>query len=76
MRRAGVQSQFLRVSFVQRHKTAISRYDLSKPIKTLLEFGVLKKEMTLLDYGCGLGSDVKGLTALGFEAIGWERCVQ
>ena len=61
-----------RVSFVQRHRTAISRYDLSKPIKTLLEFNVLASDVTLFDYGCGLGSDVKGLKALGYDVSGWD----
>ena len=27
---------------IERHKTALTRYDLSKPVKTLLEYGVLR----------------------------------
>lgn len=57
---------------VERHKTAITRYDLSKPVKTLLEYGMLKPGMTFFDYGCGQGSDVRGLRALGHEAEGWD----
>jgi hypothetical protein len=57
---------------VHRHKTAMTRYDLSKPVKTLLEYGILKAETTFFDYGCGQGSDVRGLQALGHAAEGWD----
>jgi DNA phosphorothioation-associated putative methyltransferase len=57
---------------VERHKTAMTRYDLSKPVKTLLEYGMLKPGMTFFDYGCGQGSDVRGLQALGHQAEGWD----
>ena len=57
---------------IERHKTAMTRYDLSKPVKTLLEYGMLKPEATFFDYGCGQGSDVRGLQALGHTAEGWD----
>lgn len=57
---------------VDRHKTAMTRYDLSKPVKTLLEYGMLKSGTTFFDYGCGQGSDVRGLQALGHQADGWD----
>ena len=57
---------------IDRHKTAMTRYDLSKPVKTLLEYGMLKAEATFFDYGCGQGSDVRGLQALGHAAEGWD----
>jgi hypothetical protein len=57
---------------IERHKTAMTRYDLSKPVKTLLEYGMLKAEATFFDYGCGQGSDVRGLQALGHAAEGWD----
>ena len=57
---------------IERHKTAMTRYDLSKPVKTLLEYGMLKAEATFFDYGCGQGSDVRGLLALGHKAEGWD----
>jgi hypothetical protein len=60
------------VLVVDRHKTALTRYDLSKPVKTLLEYGLLKGDMTFFDYGCGQGSDVRGLQALGHQADGWD----
>ena len=33
---------------VERHKTAMTRYDLSKPVKMLLEYGMLKADVTFL----------------------------
>ena len=57
---------------VDRHKTALVRGDLSKPVKTLLEYGVLKKGTTVFDYGCGLGTDIEGLRALGYNSNGWD----
>ena len=57
---------------VDRHKTALTRYDLSKPVKTLLEFGMLKAGRSVFDYGCGQGSDIRGLAALGYEVSGWD----
>ncbi|MDA1273588.1 MAG: DNA phosphorothioation-associated putative methyltransferase [Verrucomicrobia bacterium] len=57
---------------IDRHKTALTRYDLSKPVKTLVEYGLLKTGTTFFDYGCGQGSDVNGLRALGYAASGWD----
>ncbi len=61
---------------IERHKTAMTRYDLSKPVKTLLEYGMLKAGTTFFDYGCGQGSDVRGLQALGHRALGWDPVYQ
>jgi DNA phosphorothioation-associated putative methyltransferase len=57
---------------VHRHKTALTRYDLSKPVKTLLEYGQLKPSETFFDFGCGLGTDIQGLQQLGYQAAGWD----
>lgn len=42
-----------------RHKTAIVRRELSKPVKTLLSYGMLRKDRPVFDYGCGLGGMLK-----------------
>lgn len=55
-----------------RQKTAIVRRELSKPVKTLLTYGLLRKDRRILDYGCGLGGDVAGLQELGYEIEGWD----
>src|SRR5262249_52741627 len=57
---------------VVRHRTAIKRYDLSKPVKQLLERGLLRKTDTFFDYGCGHGMDVEALQNLGYKASGWD----
>ncbi len=57
---------------VDRHKTALTRYDLSKPVRSILEHGQLPPGSRFLDYGCGLGADVRAIRELGFEADGWD----
>jgi DNA phosphorothioation-associated putative methyltransferase len=57
---------------IPRHKTALIRSDLSKPVKSLLERGLLKPGKTFFDYGCGHGTDIEGLKALGYQAAGWD----
>jgi DNA phosphorothioation-associated putative methyltransferase len=57
---------------VHRHKTALTRYQLSRPVKTLIEYAQLQPSSTFLDYGCGLGGDIRGLVELGFDAKGWD----
>ena len=60
------------VGEIKRHRTAIKRYDLSKPVKQLLERGLLRKGDTFFDFGCGHGMDVEALTSLGYQASGWD----
>jgi DNA phosphorothioation-associated putative methyltransferase len=57
---------------IDRHKTAMKRYDLSKPIKGAIEHGLITKDATFFDYGCGLGTDIAALQAMGHPAEGWD----
>lgn len=57
---------------IPRHKTAIVRRELSKPVKTLLSYGLIRKDRSIFDYGCGLGGDAEGLSELGFEVHAWD----
>lgn len=57
---------------IDRHRAAISRSELSKPIKLLLNHGLLTPKDSLFDFGCGLGDDFRGLTELGYNATGWD----
>lgn len=57
---------------VQRQRTALRRYELSKPIKCLLQQALLKPGKSFFDYGCGLGTDMMGLQALGYQVGGWD----
>lgn len=57
---------------IDRHKTAITRSSLSKPVQALLTAGMLTREKSLFDYGCGKGDDVASLRSAGFLASGWD----
>lgn len=70
--RTGTDMEGDKIAEVERHRTAIKRYDLSKPVKQILERGLLKKNDTFFDYGCGHGMDVEALQHLGYEATGWD----
>ncbi len=67
-----VPSEDVNSAQVVRHRTAIKRYDLSKPVKLLLKHGLLSEGTTFFDYGCGRGMDVEGLQSLGFDVSGWD----
>src|SRR5262249_45223258 len=56
---------------IQRHKTAIRRGDFSRPVKCLLRDGLLGKEVTFFDYGCGRGEDIRLLESEGVKCGGW-----
>lgn len=60
------------MSKIDRHKTAIRRTTLSKPVQLLVKSGLVSRDTTFLDYGCGLGDDVRILTENGFPAEGWD----
>ena len=57
---------------VARHRTAMSRSALSRPLTTALADALLPEGTTVFDYGCGKGDDIRHLKALGFEAEGWD----
>lgn len=57
---------------IERHRTALTRYELSKPVKGLLQHGLLKPGFSVFDYRCGQAADVRGLQALGYTAEGWD----
>lgn len=57
---------------IARHKTAISRTELSRPVKTAIADGLLSPERQFFDYGCGLGDDLRLLNALGYDGQGWD----
>lgn len=57
---------------VQRHRTALSRCQISRPVRLALEAGLISSVTTVLDYGCGKGDDVRNLSARGVECFGWD----
>lgn len=57
---------------ISRHKTAISRTELSRPVRLALTDGILRSGHSFFDYGCGLGDDQRLLSALGYSTAGWD----
>ncbi|NJK35123.1 MAG: DNA phosphorothioation-associated putative methyltransferase [Oscillatoriales cyanobacterium SM2_2_1] len=57
---------------IDRHKAAIHRNDLSKPVRLALESDVLQSGMTFYDYGCGHGGDIARLRHKGFTCMGFD----
>jgi DNA phosphorothioation-associated putative methyltransferase len=57
---------------IQRHRTAIKRNGLSRPVRLAMEEGLINKDTRVFDYGCGRGGDVELLNALGAHCSGWD----
>lgn len=57
---------------VARHKTALTRVSLSRPMATAVADGLLPDGVTVFDYGCGKGDDIRYLRARGLAADGWD----
>ncbi len=57
---------------VARHRTAIGRSTLSRPLRLALEADLLGPRGTVMDYGCGRGDDLRRLQRLGVDAVGWD----
>ncbi|MBN7305452.1 DNA phosphorothioation-associated putative methyltransferase [Mycobacteroides abscessus subsp. abscessus] len=57
---------------VARHRTAMTRAALSRPVALAISDGVLNSSLSVFDYGCGRGDDLRNLTALGFQTDGWD----
>lgn len=59
-------------SHIARHRTALRRRELSRPIKLALEDAIISDRTAVFDYGCGHGDDVKRLRARGVACRGWD----
>ena len=59
-------------SVAQRHRTAIVRGALSRPIRLAVHLGLVDSDTTVFDYGCGCGEDLYGLAKAGISASGWD----
>lgn len=57
---------------IERHKAALKRSELSRPVRIALEADVFKEEYSFFDYGCGHGEDVRCINELGFDSSGWD----
>jgi DNA phosphorothioation-associated putative methyltransferase len=57
---------------VERHRAAMTRIELSRPVRLAIESGIITTETTIFDYGCGIGGDVKRLKSAGYNCEGWD----
>ena len=57
---------------ILRHRTAMSRPELSRPLRLALDAGLIEKSSCVFDYGCGRGDDLRGLAARGIRCFGWD----
>jgi len=57
---------------IERHKAALKRSELSRPVRVALEAGLFESETTFFDYGCGHGEDLRVVAQLGYKSAGWD----
>ncbi|MFB2898745.1 DNA phosphorothioation-associated putative methyltransferase [Aerosakkonemataceae cyanobacterium BLCC-F50] len=57
---------------IQRHRAAMVRRDISRPVRLALEANIFNQDTTFFDYGCGYGGDVKRIAEQGFVSYGWD----
>ena len=57
---------------IHRHRTALYRTGLSKPIRAALDAGLIKQGTSIFDYGCGRGTDADLLRDLGYTVSAWD----
>lgn len=57
---------------IERHRTALQRGNLSRPVKRALSDGLIAPTVTVFDYGCGRGGDLAQLEAQGVACSGWD----
>jgi DNA phosphorothioation-associated putative methyltransferase len=69
---ASVEVEMPATSAILRHKTAIRRYALSKPMQTLAQHEYLNGHYSIFDYGCGQGDDLRELQAHAVNAQGFD----
>ncbi|MEG4317803.1 MULTISPECIES: DNA phosphorothioation-associated putative methyltransferase [unclassified Microcoleus] len=66
----------LSIPKIERHKAAMVRNSISKPLRLVLESDLFVDGMTFFDYGCGYGGDVKCIAEEGYAAAGWDPYYQ
>jgi DNA phosphorothioation-associated putative methyltransferase len=61
-----------RLPKIERHRAALVRHDLSRPVRCALETGLFTSGWTFFDYGCGHGGDIKRIKDKGYCSSGWD----
>ena len=59
-------------SGISRERTAIRRTGLSRPMRLAIESGLVRPGVTVFDYGCGRGDDIRRLASSGITCEGWD----
>jgi DNA phosphorothioation-associated putative methyltransferase len=57
---------------IERHRAAMIRHDLSRPVRLALDIGLFNPETSFFDYGCGHGGDISRIADQGYTASGWD----
>lgn len=57
---------------IRREKTAMQRYHCSRPVGLALASGVITRETSVFDYGCGRGGDIEYLQKREIPVSGWD----
>ena len=66
---------FIRKPFVpkiERHKAAMVRKDLSRPVRLAVEAEFFTPDTTFFDCGCGYGGDIRRIAERGCISSGWD----
>ncbi|NHC36877.1 DNA phosphorothioation-associated putative methyltransferase [Scytonema millei] len=68
-----VESNYLAtVPEIERHRAAIYRVEISRPVRSAIESAILNNDTTFFDYGCGHGGDIDRVANLGYTSSGWD----
>lgn len=57
---------------IERHRAAIARTEISRPVRLAIEWAILNPDTIFFDYGCGYGGDVQRVANLGYTSAGWD----
>jgi len=57
---------------IERHRAAIARTEISRPVRLALEAELLNENTSFFDYGCGHGGDIKRIAERGYLSEGWD----
>jgi DNA phosphorothioation-associated putative methyltransferase len=74
--REGKTSSELPFPTIERHKAALVRKSLSRPVRAALGANLFHSETNFFDYGCGYGGDVERIAAEGYACSGWDPYYQ
>lgn len=57
---------------IARHRTAIRRHQVSRPVRLAIDDRIITEECSVFDFGCGHGDDLRFLTKNRIASAGWD----